>query len=116
MTALVQVRVDKELKEQADALFNDLGLDTTTALRMFLKAAVREQKIPFSLRKPKKDPFDNPKNIAEIQKSIKSLEEGKGISFTYEEFEEFADAVENATSQEELDTLNARAQKGWSNV
>lgn len=112
MTALVQVRVDKELKEQADALFNDLGLDTTTALRMFLKTAVREQKIPFSLRKFKKDPFDNPKNIKEIQE----LEKGKGITFTYEEFEEFANAVENATSQEELDALNARAQKGWSNV
>lgn len=119
MNALVQVKVDRELKERAEELFSEFGLDTTTAIRMFLKAVVREQRIPLKLQKPKvkeQDPLYSPKNIAEIKKSIKSLEEGNGISFTYEEFEEFADAVEKATSKEELDKLNARAQKGWSNV
>lgn len=115
MTALVQVRVNKELKEQADVLFNDLGLDTTTALRMFLKAAVREQKIPFSLRKQKKDPFDNPKNIEEIQKAIKELDEGKGITMTYPQLEQFCDAMERATPQEAQDIIDKVLKKEYFN-
>lgn len=54
MTSLVQVRIDKKLKEDAEALFADLGLDITTALRMFLKEAVREQKIPLKLKNTQK--------------------------------------------------------------
>ena len=46
------LRVDKELKEQADALFEDMGLSLNTACRMFLKRAVQEQRIPFEVRRP----------------------------------------------------------------
>lgn len=104
MTALVQVRVDKELKEQADALFNDLGLDTTTALRMFLKAAVREQKIPFALQKQQDDPIYNPKNVAKIKEAVK--EKGKRITMTYPQLEQFCDAMEVATPQEAQEIVN----------
>lgn len=33
--ATLQVRIDDTLKKQADALFSSLGLDTTTAIRIF---------------------------------------------------------------------------------
>lgn len=46
MTTL-QVRVDDTLKKEADALFSSLGLDTTTAVRIFLNAAVENEGIPF---------------------------------------------------------------------
>ncbi|HCR69627.1 MAG TPA: type II toxin-antitoxin system antitoxin, RelB/DinJ family, partial [Erysipelotrichaceae bacterium] len=32
----IQVRVDDDLKSKADALFKELGIDTTSAIRMFL--------------------------------------------------------------------------------
>jgi len=43
------MRVDKELKKQAEELFSDLGLNLTTAFTSFLKQSVREQGIPFVL-------------------------------------------------------------------
>lgn len=47
MTATIQTRVDAKLKEQADALFTSIGLDTTAAIRLFLTQAVIQKRIPF---------------------------------------------------------------------
>ena len=44
---IIQVRVDRELKEQAAEVFDELGIDVPTAVRMFLKTVVREQGLPF---------------------------------------------------------------------
>ena len=46
--SMIQVRVDSELKEQAASVFDRIGIDIPTAVRMFFKAAVREQRLPFS--------------------------------------------------------------------
>ena len=43
----VNIRMDKEIKEQADILFNNLGFNLTTAINTFVKQAIREQAIPF---------------------------------------------------------------------
>ena len=43
----VTVRVDKELKESADFLFERLGLNMSVAFNMFLRKAVSEEAIPF---------------------------------------------------------------------
>lgn len=47
-TKNITVRVDEELKKQAEELFNDLGLGMTAAITAFLKQAVREQRVPLS--------------------------------------------------------------------
>jgi len=47
----VTLRVDDELKKQADALFSELGLNLTTAFNIFLRQSVREQQIPFQVSK-----------------------------------------------------------------
>ena len=39
MASTIQLRVDDDLKTKSDALFKDLGTDTTTAIRMFLPAS-----------------------------------------------------------------------------
>lgn len=49
-TSVLQVRMENELKNEAAALFEKLGIDTPTAVRMFLKRAVAERGIPFELR------------------------------------------------------------------
>ena len=41
-------RVDKSLKQQADELFKNLGMNTSVALNMFLTQSVREQGLPFT--------------------------------------------------------------------
>jgi DNA-damage-inducible protein J len=48
-TALIQVRVDAELKKEAEALFYGMGLDTSTAVRVFLKQAIAQKSIPFAI-------------------------------------------------------------------
>ncbi len=48
--AIIQVRVDDELKEKATALFDELGVDLSTAIRMFLKKSLSEHGIPFETK------------------------------------------------------------------
>ena len=43
----VTIRVDKDVKKQAEVLFNDLGLNLSSAINMFLRQAIAEQAIPF---------------------------------------------------------------------
>ncbi|MDR0249450.1 MAG: type II toxin-antitoxin system RelB/DinJ family antitoxin, partial [Oscillospiraceae bacterium] len=45
----IQVRVDDNLKDSADALFVSLGLDTSTAIRIFLVASIESGGIPFAV-------------------------------------------------------------------
>ncbi|MCL1810306.1 MAG: type II toxin-antitoxin system RelB/DinJ family antitoxin [Clostridiales bacterium] len=45
----VSIRMDVELKKQAEELFSDLGLNMTVAMTMFLRQAVRSQGIPFEI-------------------------------------------------------------------
>ena len=51
-TTVLQVRVDEELKNEAAELFENLGIDIPTAIRIFFKRAVAEKGIPFELREP----------------------------------------------------------------
>ena len=46
-TTSVNLRIDKDLKMQAEALFASLGINMTTAINMFLRQSVRDQGIPF---------------------------------------------------------------------
>jgi len=53
-TVMVSIRMDKELKQSAEALFAEFGMNMSTAINVFAKQSVREGKIPFeiSLRIP----------------------------------------------------------------
>ena len=46
----LNIRTDKEIKNQAEEIFNELGLNMTTAINMFLRTVVREYGIPFELK------------------------------------------------------------------
>jgi DNA-damage-inducible protein J len=48
--ATFQLRLDDTLKQKADSLFSSLGLDTSTAIRIFLSAAVENNGIPFLVK------------------------------------------------------------------
>jgi DNA-damage-inducible protein J len=51
MASTIQVRVDDDLKSKADALFKELGTDTTSAIRMFLAQAIMQNGIPFEVKR-----------------------------------------------------------------
>ncbi len=50
-TSNINIRVDSELKRDAEKLFNDLGLNMSSAITMFLKSAVRYDGIPFEIKR-----------------------------------------------------------------
>jgi len=41
--------MDRRLKEEADSLYNELGMSLTTAITIFVKQSVRQKKIPFEI-------------------------------------------------------------------
>ena len=52
-STLLQIRVDDSLKDEASRVFENLGIDTSTAVRMFLKRSVMENGIPFRMTLPR---------------------------------------------------------------
>ena len=49
-SSLVQIRVDDKLKNDVTAIYDQLGLDLSTAVRIFFKRSVAEQGIPFAMK------------------------------------------------------------------
>jgi DNA-damage-inducible protein J len=70
-TAVLQTRVDLDTKKKAEELFDSLGLDTTTAIRLFLKQSINQQRIPFEIVPPQ-EIFS--------QNTLTAVEEAKKIS------------------------------------
>ena len=56
-TTNISIRMDTDLKAQADALFGELGMNITTAFNIFVRQALREGRIPFdiSLNQPNRE-------------------------------------------------------------
>ena len=56
-TTNISIRMDSELKAQADALFAELGMNLSTAFNIFVRQSLREGGIPFeiSLNQPNKE-------------------------------------------------------------
>ena len=72
----VQVRVDEKMRKEADNLFKGLGMDTATAVRIFLALSIKNRGLPFDVVEV--DGFYNPYNQAQISAAVKELDEGGG--------------------------------------
>jgi DNA-damage-inducible protein J len=83
-TVNVTMRMEKDLKEQADALFADMGLSLNAACRMFIKRAVQEQRIPFEVRRVDR------KTI----RAISDAEQGKNMSGSFDNVDELMEELE----------------------
>ena len=79
-TTNVTIRMDKELKAQADDLFNALGLNMSTAMGVFCRQAVRLGKIPFELA------VDMPN--AETLAAIDDVNNNRNMSKAYDDMDE----------------------------
>ena len=49
-TTNLNIRTDREVKDQAEKIFAELGLNMTTAINIFLRTTIRENGIPFALK------------------------------------------------------------------
>ena len=75
--ANIQVRVDDNLRAQAQAVAISMGLDLASTVRLFLTQMVRENGLPF---RPQAEPFYSAKNQAHLAGVIKDLNEGKNCA------------------------------------
>ena len=72
-TINVTIRLDRDVKENAEKLFEGLGMNLSTAFNVFARQALRLGKIPFEIS----DPFYSEKNQARLARSIMDAEAGK---------------------------------------
>ena len=77
MASTIQVRVEDELKCKSDALFKDLGTDTTTAIRMFLTQAIAANGFPFEIKRQVESNPYAPMTEKEILAKLKKSREEK---------------------------------------
>ena len=70
----VNIRMDDGLKEKAEAIFEELGLNMTTAFNVFVREAVRRRGIPFELTL---DPFYGERNMRVLEQSVRDAEAGR---------------------------------------
>lgn len=76
---VINIRMDEELKKQVEYLFNEFGMNMTTAFTVFAKAVVREKRIPFEIS-ASTDDFYNEYNQKRIKKAIVDIKAGKGTT------------------------------------
>lgn len=84
-TKTLNLRVDANLKRQAETIFADLGIPTSTAINMFLHTVVRYGGIPFDLR-------ISPHEL-ETLKAIDDVNHHRNLSKTYESVNDVMEAL-----------------------
>lgn len=84
MPTSTNIKIDPVLKEDAQALFESLGLNLSSAVNMFLRQAVREQAIPFRVGRP----LFNAETIHAIEDARNGIGISKGFSSVAELMED----------------------------
>jgi DNA-damage-inducible protein J len=95
----VNIRMDSDIKESADQLFNTLGFNLTTAVNAFVRQSLRERAIPFQIRDTVPVQLTRDEHLAIGWGAIKSIQE---------------DSVKNGTNKmtmDEIDTLIAKSRR-----
>jgi addiction module antitoxin, relB/dinJ family len=79
----MSIRLDSEVKEQAQQVFNNLGMDMTTAINIFLRQAIQYQGLPFDVR------LDENRKLLEV---LTDLNQNRNMS---QSFESVSDLMED---------------------
>ena len=79
----MSIRLDSEVKEQAQQVFNDLGMDMTTAINIFLRQAIQYQGLPFDVR------LDENRKLLQV---LTDLDQNRNMS---QSFESVSDLMED---------------------
>lgn len=74
--ANIQVRVDDALKNKAQEIANDMGIDVATAVRMFLTQMVKVRGLPFQ---PVADPFYSDANQRYLEQAAEDMKQGVNV-------------------------------------
>lgn len=82
----INVKVDLALKQEAELLFNDLGLNMSSAINMFLRSAVDHDGIPFEVKRQ----IPN----AETRAALDEYKEMKNNPDKYKRYSSFSEALD----------------------
>lgn len=83
--AMINFRMDEELKKSMEETCKDLGLSMTTAFTIFAKKMTREKRIPFDVSV---DPFYSESNMVYLKKVVEDIESGKAVLVEHELIED----------------------------
>jgi DNA-damage-inducible protein J len=86
------IRLNPEIKTKFAETCDNLGLSISTAVNLFAKVVVREQRIPFEIKTDECDILTK----AELDRRIDEVKNGEVISFTPDEWEAFKQRRDNA--------------------
>ena len=88
------IRIDDNVKKDAEILFGKLGMSVSGAINIFFRQAIREQAIPFTIsaktEEEKYNEYFNPYNMKILLESIEQAKNGQVIIKTLEELESMA--------------------------
>jgi DNA-damage-inducible protein J len=93
-TINVTIRLDRDIKERAESLFDDFGMNLSTAFNIFVRQALRQGKIPFEIY----DPFYSEENMAELSRRVAEINAGTALLTPHDLIEvedEFEDEYED---------------------
>ena len=93
-TSLIQVRVDENIKREVDNLFYDLGFDTPTAIRMFLKQVIKLRGLPFTVSQLTPN--------AETIEAIEEVKEMKRNPHLYKSFNSVEELIKELENDDEI--------------
>ena len=85
----MNIRMDADVKRQAQKIFSDMGMDTTTAINIFLRQVIRTHSIPFDI----KADIPNDDTLAAI-KEVHELKNNPNVK-AYNNFAELLEEVRN---------------------
>lgn len=83
--ATISVRIDDDLKKETEEICNELGLNMTTAVTIFLKKLCREQRIPFEVS------MYNKNTTQALENALHGVNLSKGFENVDELFEDLND-------------------------
>ncbi len=88
----ITVNMDENIMKQFNNLCAEFGMSASTALDIYVRAVIRERKIPFEIT-AREDPFFSVSNQEVLRSSIKQMEREpeKNVVKTIKELEELAD-------------------------
>jgi DNA-damage-inducible protein J len=75
----MNVRMDESIKKNFDAFCADVGMNASVAVNLFVKAVLREQRIPFEIA-ASSDPFFSEANQMRLRSALQQLDAGKGVA------------------------------------
>ena len=109
----VLVRLEPQVKEDAEAVFEQMGLSMSTAINIFLKQVIRTNKIPFEIsagKSPKAVEDMGPDELnAGLEESLEQMRAGKVVSL-----EEAMDVIRRRLDRWAVNTVCSSHSKRWS--